>query len=385
MFQRTTAINKILKLNKFYKGVQGGTSAGKTYGIIPVLINRATQSKVHISVVSESLPHLRRGAMKDFKDIMANTGRFIDSRWNKTESTYSFGNGSVIEFFGADSSAKLRGARRDILYVNECNNVKFESFNELASRTKEAIYLDWNPVNTFWFHEHLMNDSDADMLIINYLDNEACPQSAKDFILKAKEKALTSDYWANWYRVYGLGEVGSLQGTIYEFNTVDTYPTNAELIGYGLDFGFSSDPTALVKVGRLNGELFFDEKIYSKRLTNSDIIEMLVKLGISKNEPIIADSAEPKSIEDLMRAGYNVKGAIKGADSINNGVSTLQQFKINVTKQSINVINEMRNYCWERKDGKDTNNPIDDFNHAMDAVRYVALNKLRAKAFFDFD
>ena len=386
MFQRTTAINKILSLNKFVKGIQGGTSAGKTYGIIPILIDIAAKSINDISIVAESIPHLKRGAMKDFKKIMIETGRWFDNRWNASDFKYTFANGSTIEFFSADVDAKLRGARRDYLYMNECNNMTFHSYTELASRTKKGIYLDWNPTNEFWFHEHLHNDTDVDYLIINYLDNEACPESALNFIKKAKEKSLTSDYWLNWYKVYGLGEIGSLQGSIFEFNQVDEIPKDAEFISMGLDWGFTNDPTALLSVYRFNGELFINELIYSTGLTNSDIITRMKDLKVSEQQSIVADSAEPKSIEDLFRGGYRgIKPANKGKDSILNSIDTLKQFKLNVTKSSTNLIKELRSYVWVRdKEGKLLNQPIDFNNHAIDALRYVALNKLKVDGKFNY-
>lgn len=379
MFQYTTAIKKIRKLDKFVKGIQGGTSAGKTYGIIPILIDIAAKTPhSEISIVAESIPHLKRGAMKDFKKIMVETGRWVESRWNATDFKYTFANKSQIEFFSADADAKLRGARRDWLYMNECNNMTFHAYNELASRTKNGVYLDWNPTNEFWFHEHLINDNDVDFLIINYLDNESCPESALNFILKAKEKAKTSDYWLNWYKVYGLGEIGSLQGTVFEFSICKQIPTNAKLLAYGLDWGYSSDPTAFVEVWQMDKELYINELIYETKLTNSMIVERFNKLKVSKYVQIVADSSEPKSIQDISNFGYsNIIGAKKGADSIVNSIDTLQQFKIHITEQSTNVIKEFRQYRWGTdKDGKQTNIPQDANNHSIDAIRYVALNKI---------
>lgn len=385
MFQRTSAVNKILALKKFIKGIQGGTSASKTYSIIAILIDVAAKSKNDISIVAESIPHLKRGAMKDFKNIMQDTGRWFDSRWNASDFKYNFANGSTIEFFSADVDAKLRGARRDYLYMNECNNMTLHSYTELASRTKKGIYLDWNPTNEFWFHEELMNDNDVDYLIINYLDNEACPESALNFINKAKAKSLTSDYWMNWYKVYGLGEIGSLQGSIFEFKQVDEIPKDAEFISMGLDWGFTNDPTALIECYRYNGELWINELLYSTGLTNSDILNRFSLLGISKNKTIIADSAEPKSIEDIHRGGYSIKPANKGKDSVLNSIITLKDYKLNVTKASTNLIKELRSYVWDRdREGKNTNSPIDHNNHAIDALRYIALNKLKSNQTFDY-
>ena len=376
MFIRTTAINKILKLKKFVKGVQGGTSAGKTYAILPILIDIATKNpQAEISVVAESIPHLKRGAMKDFKKIMISTGRFVDSRWNASDFKYTFANGSTIEFFSADNDSKLRGARRDYLYMNEANNMTFHAYTELASRTKKSIWLDWNPTNEFWFHTDLQNDSDVDFLIINYKDNEACPESALKFILKARQKSATSSFWANWYKVYGLGELGALEGVVFNnWKTIDAIPKEAEYLGAGLDFGFTADPTAMVGVYRWNNQIILDELIYQSGLLNSDIIKLIKH---DKRNIIYADSAEPKSIEEIRRAGFNIKPVSKGADSINFGINVLQQQDILVTSQSMNLIKELRTYCWDKdKTGKQLNKPVDYMNHAIDAVRYFAMMSL---------
>ena len=380
MFIRTTAINKILKLKKFCRGVQGGSSAGKTFAIIPILIDIASEIPLsEISVVAESIPHLKRGAMKDFKKIMVETGRFFDDRWNATDFKYTFANGSQIEFFSADNDAKLRGARRDWLYMNEANNMNFHSYTELASRTKKGVYLDWNPTNPFWFHDELINDSDVDFLIINYLDNEACPESALNFINKAKQKAdLGSGFWTNWYRVYGLGEIGSLEGVVFNnWTQCDTIPKESEFISYGLDWGFTNDPTSLIAAYRYEGKIYVDELLYQTQLTNSNIVSHLKQIGVTPSQCIVADSAEPKSIQDLTNAGFYVEPARKGPDSIKASIDRLQQYEIVVTKNSLNLIKELRQYKWAKdREGKALNAPEDVMNHAIDCLRYIGLNKL---------
>jgi phage terminase large subunit len=386
MFVRTTVINKILNLTKFVKGIQGGTSAGKTFAVLPVLIDIAAKNKLtEISVVAESIPHLKRGAMKDFKKIMVETNRFVDSRWNATDFKYTFANGSQIEFFSADNDSKLRGARRDYLYMNEANNMTFHAYTELASRTKQGVYLDWNPVNEFWFHTDLINDNDVDFIIVNYLDNEACPESALNFILKAKEKAKTSSYWENWYKVYGLGQIGSLEGVIFNnWQTIDVIPNDARLLGYGLDFGYSNDPTAIVEVYKWNDKRIVNEICYQKELSNSQIAKL-----IPSKLPVYCDSAEPKSIAELTKLGVRAFGVTKGADSINFGIQTMQSQEYLITKHSTNLINELRKYSWDKdkKTGAKLNRPIDDFNHAIDSLRYhemetVGLGKSKGKLMF---
>jgi phage terminase large subunit len=221
----------------------------------------------------------------------------------------------------------------------------------------------------------LQNDSDVDFLIINYKDNEACPESALKFILKARQKAATSSFWANWYKVYGLGELGALEGVVFNnWKTIDAIPKEAEYLGAGLDFGFTADPTAMVGVYRWNNQIILDEVIYQSGLLNSDIIKLIKH---DKRNIIYADSAEPKSIEEIRRAGFNIKPVSKGADSINFGINVLQQQDILVTSQSMNLIKELRTYCWDKdKTGKQLNKTVDYMNHAIDAVRYFAMMSL---------
>lgn len=384
MLQKTTAQTKISKLNKRVRIVRGGTSASKTFSIIPFLIDYAVKNPLsEISVVAETIPHLKRGALRDFLKIMDMIGMYEADNFNKSSLVYTFSNGSYIEFFSADSESKLRGARRDVLFVNECNNISWESYYQLAIRTRRFIYLDYNPVAEFWVDNELMNDSDTDFVVLTYKDNEALDLSIVKEIEKAKEKALTSTYWANWWSVYGLGNIGNVQGTIFEnWAQCDNIPTDAEFISYAMDFGFTNDPTAVSSVYRYNGELYIDELIYSTRLTNSDIIAKFKEIGITPQQMIVADSAEPKSIEDIRRAGFRIEGAKKGADSIRNSIDTLQQYKLNITKRSTNIIKELRNYKWViDRDGKSTSIPIDSYNHAIDGIRYVALNRLKKSVF----
>jgi len=370
----TTAIRKIEALKKRIKIIQGGTSAGKTYGILPVLITHAAKyPKTEISVVAETIPHLRRGALKDFLRIMKDTGRYFDERFNKSLLRYEFYNGSYIEFFSADDSSKLRGARRDVLYINECNNVTFESYNELAIRTKKAVYLDFNPANEFWVHTELKDEADSDFLILTYKDNEALDNSIVQQIEKNRLKAETSTYWANWWRVYGLGEIGMLEGVIFSnWKTIDNLPKEANLIGIGLDFGYTNDPTAIIEIYNYNGQRIINELKYQTGMLNSDIANTL-----PKHVPVFADSSEPKSIEEIKRYGITIKGVTKGKDSINYGIDVMQRNEYLVTSNSTNLIKELRAYCWDTdKQGTRLNKPIDTNNHGIDALRYHEMETL---------
>ena len=374
MLLRTTAINKIIKLKKRVKIIQGGTSAGKTFGILPILIDKATKNpNIEISVVAESIPHLRRGALKDFLNIMKWTGRYFEQRFNKSFLRYEFANGSYIEFFSADDSSKLRGARRDILYINECNNVDFNSYNELSIRTKKEIYLDFNPANEFWVHTELKDEGDSDFLILTYRDNEALDERIVKEIEKNKLKAKTSSYWENWWRVYGEGLVGMLEGVVFSnWKVIDKIPDEARLLGYGVDFGYSVDPSSIIEVYNYNGERILNEICYETGLVNTDIAKKL-----QKNVIAYADSSEPKSIEEIRRTGQVIKGVRKGADSINFGIQIMQSQSYLVTSKSSNLIKELRAYCWDKdRTGKQLNKPTDSFNHAVDAVRYHEMESL---------
>jgi len=374
MLQRTTAINKILALKKRIKIIQGGTSAGKTFGILPILIDKAArQSGLEISIIAESIPHLRRGALRDFLKIMKLTNRYYDDRFNKSHLKYEFSNGSFIEFFSADDSSKLRGARRDILYVNECNNINFEAYNELAIRTKREVYLDFNPANEFWVHTELKDESDADFIILTYKDNEGLDEGIVQQIEKNRLKAATSSYWSNWWKVYGLGQLGQLQGAVFtNYKIIDKIPQNARLIGLGLDFGYTNDPSAIIEVYKHNETRILNEVKYQTGMLNSDIAKVL-----PKSIPVYADSAEPKSIADIQRYGITIKGVTKGRDSVNYGIDVMQAQSYLVTSSSTNLIKELRSYCWDvDKAGKRLNKPIDNFNHALDAVRYHEMETL---------
>jgi phage terminase large subunit len=380
MFKRTTATNKVLSLKKRIKIIQGGTSASKTYSILAVLINKAaTIPSLEISIVAETIPHLRRGALRDFLKIMKFTGRYFEERFNRSLLRYEFANGSVIEFFSADDSSKLRGARRDILYINECNNITFDAYNELSIRTRKEVYLDFNPANEFWVHTELKDESDSDFLILTYKDNEALDQSIIDQIEKNRDKAKTSTYWANWWKVYGEGQLGMLEGVVFSnWKQIDTIPKEAKLIGIGLDFGYTNDPTAIIEIYNYNGQRIVNELAYQTGLLNSDIAKLL-----PKNVVVYADSSEPKSIDEIRRYGITIKGVTKGKDSINYGIDVIQRNEYLVTSNSSNLIKELRSYIWDTdKQGKRLNKPIDFNNHAIDAFRYHEMETLGLGSYY---
>lgn len=386
-FIYTTALDKIRRMKKRIKVIPGGSSAGKTFSILPILADMCIKNPgLSVSVCSESMPHLRRGAMRDFLNIMKATNRYIDSNWNRTNSIYTFSNGSYMEFFGVDEESKLRGARRQILYINECSSVSEDVYTQLAMRTSGDIFLDYNPSHVFWVDNVLQSD-ESEKLVLTYRDNEALDKTVINFLEGKRDLALTSDYWANWCKVYLDGQTGTLEGTIFNnWKEIDRIPTDAQLLGFGMDFGFTNDPTTCIGVYRYNGSIILDEVIYGKGLSNSDIAALLKDAGVTGE--IYADSAEPKSIAEIARYGHKVFPTKKGADSINYGISLLQEQPMLVTKRSVHLKEELTKYSWKKDaEGKTLNVPIENWNHTIDAARYLALIKLgkKPKANFGFE
>jgi phage terminase large subunit len=373
MFQLTTATRRISQLSKRIRAVQGGTSASKTISILLYLIHLAQSDKTPTltSIVSESFPHLKRGAMRDFLSIMEQHRYFEDSRWNKTDCIYTFETGSKIEFFSADQPSKVRGPRRDRLFINEANNVPYEAFDQLEVRTKEFIYLDWNPTTEFFFYTEILGKrSDVDHITLTYRDNEALdPEIVRSIEQRRANKA--------WWQVYGEGQLGEVETRIYTgWKIIDEIPHEARLERYGLDFGYTNDPTAIVAIYYYNGGYIWDEIVYQKGLLNKQIADILLNLP---KAIVIADSAEPKSIDEIYQYGVTILPAVKGPGSLLRRIQHVQAQQISVTKRSTKLLKEYRNYVWiTDKDGKILNVPIDLFNHGMDGGGY-AMESLMPK------
>lgn len=372
MYSITTATRKITTLSKRIRAIAGGTSASKTISILLYLISLAQSDKESTltSVVSESFPHLKRGAIKDFLNIMIEHKYFKDDRWNKTDYTYTFETGSKIEFFSADQPGKVRGPRRERLFINEANNISYETFDQLEVRTREFIFLDWNPVAEYWFYTDLQGKrDDIEFITLTYKDNEALDEA----IVRSIEQRKANK---QWWKVYGEGQLGEAEGRIYkDWAIIDDIPHEARLERYGLDFGYTNDPTAIVAVYRYNGGFILDEICFQKGLSNKQIYDVLV------NQPqalIIADSAEPKSIDEIKSYGLNIIGADKGRDSVAHGIQIIQDQRISVTKRSLNIIKEYRNYLWlTDKTGKIINEPDHLYSHCQDALRYAIVSLLK--------
>lgn len=367
MFQATTATKKILALSKKIRAVAGGTSASKTISILLYLIHRAQTDKTPTltSIVSESIPHLKRGAMRDFKMIMQAHKYWKEDNWNVTDSIYTFETGSQIEFFSTDNGDKLRGARRDRCFMNEANNNTLEAFDQLEVRTKEFFFLDWNPTNEFWFYTDIQGKrDDIEFVTLTYLDNEALPIEIKESIEKRKENK-------RWWTVYGLGQLGDVEGKIYkDWQIIDEIPHEARLERRGMDFGYTNDPTAIVDIYKYNGGFILDEVCYQKGMSNKQIADLLMAQPL--HVMTVADSAEPKSIDEIRLYGVSIIPAVKGKDSVRQGVQYVQDQRISVTKRSINIIKEYRNYMWRTdRDGRILNEPEGGLDHSMDALRYA--------------
>jgi phage terminase large subunit len=375
--KKTIALKKLQQLQSRIRIVKGGTSASKTVSILALLINYAINNRdKEISVVSESVPHLRRGALKDFLSILKGLQRYNDSQFNKSTLKYNFTNGSYIEFFSTDQPDKLRGARRTDLYINECNNVPFDAYTQLAVRTSGVIWLDYNPSNLFWVDKELIGKQDTDYITLTYKDNNALPKTIVKEIEKAKEKAKTSTYWSNWWKVYGLGEQGSLEGVcIPDWKEIDTIPETARLLAYGMDFGYSVDPTTLIGLYKWNDAYIFDEVLYKKGMLNRDISRYLQANNIKSN--IIADSAEPKSIAELNSYGHNVYPVSKGRDSVVYGINLINQNEIYITAKSLNLKRELAGYVWAKdKEGNTLQKPTGAHPDCIDAARYALTDQL---------
>jgi len=302
--------------------------------------------------------------MKDFLLIMKELNYFKDRLWSKTEFTYTFETGSKIEFFSVDQPDKLRGARRDRLFINEANNIPFDAFEQLEVRTKEFIFIDYNPTNEFWvFTEVIPNRNDCEQLILTYKDNEALDQRVVDSIEQRKNRE-------GWWKVYGLGLLGEVEGKIFrDWKIINEIPHEARLERYGVDFGYSGDPTAITAIYYYNGGYILDEITYQKGLLNKGIVDILKNL---KPAMTVADSAEPKSIDEIKGYGISIFPCEKGRDSKKYGISVLQEQRISITKRSVNGIKEYRNYLWlVDKNGRIDNSDTDGAGHFLDAARYA--------------
>lgn len=373
--QVTKATTRLLELKKRIRAVSGGTGASKTFSIVMILIDYSqTNRDEKVDIVSESFPHLEAGVIQDFKTVMKDRDYWKDDRWNETKHIYNFETGTTIKFLSVDKIGKAHGPRRDVLFLNECNFMNYDIADQLITRTRKIVWLDWNPSEDFWFYEQFLNQrNDIDFVGENgqyppltYKDNEAL---SKQEVLEIEAHKNN----VNWFRVYGFGLRGIIEGRIYkDWKIINDIPHEARLERYGLDFGYSNDPSALVAIYYYNGGYILDEIFFQKELSNKNIADILAN---KEKVLVIADSAEPKSIDEISDYGINIIGAEKGKDSVKYGIQTVQAQQISVTSRSTHVIKEYRNYLWKTdKDGKILNEPEHAFSHSMDSVRYGIMS-----------
>jgi phage terminase large subunit len=356
--------------------LQGGTRSGKSYSALQwILVKALSEPNVVISVVRKSFPSMRVSIMRDWIGILKDLGIWNEERWSATEHIYSFDNGTIVEFMSIDNAEKRKGSARDYLFVDESNELSREDWFQLFIRTRKKSIIAYNPsfgTNHYIFNE-IHTHPEADVYISTYKDNPYLEKQLVEEIERLK------DINPEYYKIYGLGLPGNNVGTIFSINLVEEVPENAEFVAFGFDYGFTVDPTALVAIWKRDKDLFIDELIYRKGMVTSDIADALQKLEVGREE-IWADSAEPRLNEELYRLGFNVKPVKKGKDSIRMGIDLMMQYRLIVTKRSSNIIKEFGEYVWTQdKNGNFENIPVDYSNHAIDAIRYVCMERLNAK------
>lgn len=381
----------------------GGTRSGKTYSIIQLLFlqclgeERRGDPPTITSIVSESIPHLKRGAIRDFKTILQGEGIWDEEKWSETGKTYTFSNGSVLEFFSVDNAGKVFGSARDNLFINESQHIDYEIARQLFVRTRGRIILDYNPTHHFWAMDKVESKDNCITLHSTYKDN--------GFLSPEQVREIEDNrYDKNWWLVFGEGKEGTLDGLIYTFEQIDSLPpkgvdkpqaqkTEEELYAdslveiQGLDFGFTNDPTARVQIyaDPKRKHAYIRERCYQTHMQNRHIIENLQEDKVGRRVEIFADCAEPKSIQDIIDGGFNVTACDKDApvksDKLKFQLQWMQGWKLFVTKDSLNLIDELRNYTWAKdNDSNLTSVPIDKFNHLLDAMRYALWTKFGLNA-----
>lgn len=377
--------NALIKISKVVQDndlaiIQGGQGAGKTIAILMLLIDYCFNNpKKEVTICSSELSKLKGTAINDFVKILKDWNIFKLLEWNKSEMLYRFYNGSFIEFIGLDKSDVGKGRRRDFVFINETNKVNIQSFTDISARAKKVI-CDFNPDAYFYLHDL---KTATNFISLTYRDNNFLSQKEINNILEYYNRGYFPDgtvknaYWANKWKIYGLGEVGSLDGVIFNnYQIINHLPTDARLIGYGVDFGYSNDPTAIVEVYQYNGQRIVNEICYQKELSNSQIAKL-----ITTKMPAYCDSAEPKSIAELKHFGVNAKAVSKGKDSINFGIQIMQEQDYLITESSKNLINELSRYTWavDKRTGEKLNVPIDNWNHIIDGLRYHEMETIGIK------
>ena len=369
---QTNVVFEILEKNTHkIVALQGSSRAGKTYNaLIWIIFSYCYRNtgKV-ISICRKTLPSLKASVLRDFLEILKNNDLYSEIYHNKTSNEYWL-NGNLIEFFSLDMGSRVRGRKRDMLFINEANEIDYEAWNQLLFRTDGDIIIDYNPHDQFhWIYDKVLERPDCALHITTFMDNPFISDNLKQELLRLKDT--DPDYW----RVYGLGLRGQNRSLVFKFHIVDEIPPSAKLISYGLDFGFAHDPSSLCATYIEGDNMYSKELLYEYGLTNQDLAKRFLELGLDRRDEIYADSSEPKSIEEIHRMGWNIKG--KKKYEINYGIDLIRRYKLHVTKESTNAIKELENYKYiEDKDNNPTNKPEDKFNHFCDSLRYSVVHKL---------
>ena len=366
----TNVFHKAYKSSTRITCLQGGTRSSKSYSLCQLFIVKALRETGKVfTICRKTLPALKGTAYRDVLELLKELGLYSEENHNKSELSYTL-NGNLIEFISVDQPQKIRGRKRNYLWLNEANEFTYEDYQQLILRTTDKVYLDYNPSDPYsWIYDKVITRDDCTFIKSTYKAN---PFLDKDTIAEIERlKDLDPDYW----RGYGLGEIGSIQTMIFrKFELVDE--VQGRLVGYGLDFGFTNSPSALVAVYQSDDNLYIKEMLYEKRLTNTDLANKLKVFRIDRQSEIIGDSAEPKTIEEIYRQGFNIKPAKKGA-GIHLGIDIMRRYKLHITKDSLNAIKEFRGYKWATdKNGDVLNTPVKVNDHLIDATRYLCLNKL---------
>ena len=356
--------------------LQGGTRSSKSYSALQwILVHALMEPNIVVSVVRKSFPSMRVSIMRDWQSILKQLEIWSDDNWSATEHIYNFDNGSMVEFMSIDSSEKRKGSARDYLFIDECNELSREDYFQLFIRTRKKTIIAYNPsfgTNHYIFNE-IQTHPESSLYVSTFLDNPFLEKSIIDEIERLKY--VNPEY----YKIYGLGLPGNNVGTIFSAELVEEIPDEAEFVAFGMDFGFSIDPTTLIAVYKWRENLYFEELLYKKGLVTSEIIAELKSLDVERNI-IWGDSAEGRLIEEIYRAGFNIKPVKKGKDSIKMGIDIMHQHKLHILKSSVNIVREFSEYVWTvNKNGDFENIPVDYSNHAIDAIRYVCMEQLNQK------
>lgn len=358
---------------------QGGTSSGKTYAILQVLFSKAISEQCIITVVGQDIPNLKVGAIRDALDIINGDQAILQQLvfYNQSNRVFTFKNSSIVEFKSYDNEQDSKSGKRDYLFVNEANGIPYNVYEQLSLRTRKQVFIDYNPDSSFWVHEKVIPLKNTELIISDHRHNPFLSDKVREKIEALKNK--DEELW----RVYARGITGRIEGLVFRnWNVTKEDYSDKKLIGYGMDFGFSNDPSTLIEVRMEDDELYVTELLYEANLTNNDISNRLEILGVSKGSLIVADSSEPKSIEELRRHGWTIDGVKKGKDSIMFGINLLKGYKMNIDPGSSNLITELEQYRWRvDKTGKTLNSPEDKYNHALDALRYIIMHKFSKKGY----